>query len=53
MPSCRDLGADSFTIQRMGITQNEDDFERQRNNPRVTVDDAEAIKRFSQTASRR
>ena len=28
-----DLGADSFTIQRMGITQNEDEFERQRNNP--------------------
>ena len=35
-----DLGADSFTIQRMGITQNEDDFERMRNNPLVTVDDA-------------
>ena len=24
-----DLGADSFTIQQRGITQNEDDFERQ------------------------
>ena len=35
-----DLGADSFTIQRMGITQNEDEFERMRNNPLVTVDDA-------------
>jgi putative ABC transport system permease protein len=44
-----DLGADSFTVQRMGITQNEDDFERMRNNPRVTVDDAEAIKRFATT----
>jgi putative ABC transport system permease protein len=42
-----DLGADSFTVQRMGITQNEDDFERQRNNPLVTVDDADAIKRLS------
>ena len=31
--SSSDLGADSFTIQRMGITQNEDDFERMRNNP--------------------
>ena len=46
-----DLGADSFTVQRMGFTQNEDDFERQRNNPIVTTDDAEAIKRFSQTVS--
>ena len=32
-----DLGADSFTVQRMGITQNEDDFERMRNNPLVTL----------------
>ena len=44
-----DLGADSFTIQRMGITQNEDDFERMRNNPIVTRDDADAIKRFGRT----
>ncbi|MEO7132820.1 MAG: ABC transporter permease [Vicinamibacterales bacterium] len=44
-----DLGADSFTVQRMGITQNEDDFERMRNNPQVTLKDAGAIKRFGQT----
>jgi putative ABC transport system permease protein len=44
-----DLGADSFTIQRMGITQNEDDFERMRNNPIVTLEDAVAIKRFAVT----
>jgi putative ABC transport system permease protein len=42
-----DLGADSFTIQRMGITQNEDDFERMRNNPLVTLQDATAVKRFA------
>ncbi|HWI20523.1 MAG TPA: ABC transporter permease, partial [Vicinamibacterales bacterium] len=42
-----DLGADSFTIQRMGITQNEDDFERMRNNPLVTLEDADAVKRFA------
>ena len=42
-----DLGADSFTIQRMGITQNEDDFERMRNNPLVTLEDAAAVKRFA------
>jgi putative ABC transport system permease protein len=46
-----DLGADSFTVTRMGITQNEDDFERQRNNPLVTVDDADAIKRFSDSVA--
>jgi len=41
-----DLGADSFTVQRMGITQNEDDFERMRNNPIITLKDARAVKRF-------
>jgi putative ABC transport system permease protein len=46
-----DLGADSFTVQRMGITQNEDDFERQRNNPLVTMDDADAVKRFADSVS--
>ena len=44
-----DLGADSFTITRMGMTQNEDDFERMRNNPLVTLEDAEAVKRFAVT----
>jgi putative ABC transport system permease protein len=46
-----DLGADSFTVQRMGIIQNEDDFDRQRNNPVVTLDDAHAVKRFAETVS--
>ncbi len=44
-----DLGADSFTVTRMGITQNEDDFERMRNNPLITLKDATAIKRFGQS----
>jgi putative ABC transport system permease protein len=44
-----DLGADSFTISRMGITRNEDERDRQRNNPRVTLDDARAIRRFGST----
>ncbi|HQZ40641.1 MAG TPA: ABC transporter permease [Vicinamibacterales bacterium] len=44
-----DLGADSFVIQRTGITQNEDEFERQRSNPNVTLDDAAAVRRFSTT----
>ena len=42
-----DLGADSFVIQRTGLTQNEDEFERQRNNPTVTLEDAAAVRRFS------
>ena len=42
-----DLGADSFVIQRTGITQNEDEFERQRSNPNVTIDDAHAVRRFA------
>jgi putative ABC transport system permease protein len=33
----------------MGVTQNEDEYERMRNNPLVTLDDAQAVKRFSQT----
>jgi putative ABC transport system permease protein len=42
-----DLGADSFVISRTGITQNEDEFERQQNNPNVTIDDAMAVRRFA------
>jgi putative ABC transport system permease protein len=44
-----DLGADSFVIQRTGFTQNEDEFERQRSNPNVTMDDAMAVKRFGES----
>lgn len=46
-----DLGADSFVVQRTAFTQNEDEFERQRSNPNVTLDDAVAIRRFSLSAS--
>ena len=42
-----DLGADAFTIQRTGIVRNADEADRQRNNPRVTLADAIAIRRFS------
>ena len=41
-----DLGADSFTVQRMGIVRNQDEADRQRNNPRITRQEADAIKRF-------
>jgi putative ABC transport system permease protein len=42
-----DLGADAFTIDRMGITTSEEELERARNNPRITQEEAEAVERFS------
>jgi putative ABC transport system permease protein len=42
-----DIGADNFTVQRMPPVFNEDDAERNRNNPLITLDEAEAIRRFS------
>ena len=42
-----DVGADAFTIQRLPPIRTADDEERTRNNPLVTLDDADAVKRFS------
>ena len=42
-----DIGADSFMIQRRGIVRSEEDEERTRNNPLLTLDEATAIRRFS------
>jgi putative ABC transport system permease protein len=42
-----DIGADSFTIQRRPPILNEDDEERTRNNPLITMDEADAIRSFS------
>ena len=41
------LGADTFTIDRVGVRLGEAAFERAMNNPRLTLDEAEAIERFS------
>jgi putative ABC transport system permease protein len=41
-----DLGADSFTIRRTGIARNQDEVDRQRNHPRITLDEARAVERF-------
>jgi putative ABC transport system permease protein len=41
-----DVGADNFTIQRMPVVRSEADEERVRNNPRITLADAEAVRRF-------
>ena len=42
-----EVGADAFLVDRRGITMSEEDLERTRNNPRITLDDAEAIRRFA------
>ena len=42
-----EVGADAFLVDRRGIIMSEEDLERTRNNPRVTLDDAEAIRRFA------
>jgi putative ABC transport system permease protein len=42
-----DVGADAFTIQRLPPVRTAEDEERTRNNPQVTLDEADAIERFS------
>jgi putative ABC transport system permease protein len=42
-----DIGADNFTVQRTPPVFNEDEAERNRNNPLITLDEAEAIRKFS------
>jgi putative ABC transport system permease protein len=42
-----EVGADSFIVDRYGITRSQEDYEKVRSNPRVTLKDAEAIRRFS------
>ena len=42
------VGADNFTIQRMPIVRTEADEERVRNNPRITLSDAVAVRRYGE-----
>ena len=42
-----DVGADSFTVQRRPPIRSEDDEERTRNNPMLTMNEARAIRSFS------
>jgi putative ABC transport system permease protein len=42
------VGADNFTIQRMPIVRSEEDEERVRNNPRITLQDAVAVRKYSE-----
>jgi putative ABC transport system permease protein len=45
------VGADSFTIQQYGMATSDEDFDRMRGNPRITPDEADAIRRFSPLVS--
>src|SRR5687768_4484350 len=42
-----DVGADNFTIQRMPVIRTQAEEDRVRNNPRLTLREAAAIRRFS------
>ena len=41
------VGADSFTIQRQPAVRTQEDEDRVRSFPRITVDDAKAVRKFS------
>ena len=42
-----EVGADAFLVDRRGITRSQEDLERLRNNPRITLADADAIRSFA------
>src|SRR3954470_2247383 len=43
-------GADSFNIQQFPITRSDEEFDKVRGNPRLTIDDARAIRRYNSEA---
>ena len=42
------VGADNFTIQRMPLIRTQEDEDRVRNNPRVTMDEATAVRKYGE-----
>jgi putative ABC transport system permease protein len=42
-----DLGVDTFSVQRRGVTVTEDEEERAAGNPRVTLEEADALRHYS------
>ncbi len=42
-----EVGADAFTVDRFPVTQSQEEQDAVRNNPRVTLDDASAIRRYA------
>ncbi len=43
-----EVGADTFSVQRMPLVLSEDDQERNRNNPLITLEEADRVRTFSQ-----
>jgi putative ABC transport system permease protein len=43
-------GADSFNIQQFPITRSDEEFDKVRGNPRITLSDVRAIRRYSELA---
>ncbi len=43
-------GAGSFSVQQYPITRSDEDFDRVRSNPRITLQDVRAIRRYSDAA---
>ena len=46
-----DVGADTFQVQRFPITRTDEEFDKVRNNPRLTIDDAVAIRGYSENVA--
>ncbi|MBA3949300.1 MAG: ABC transporter permease [Acidobacteria bacterium] len=44
-----EVGADTFTVDRFPVTQSQEEQDAVRNNPRVTLDDADAIRRYAES----
>src|SRR5215470_6040754 len=42
-------GADSFVVEQFPITRSDEDFDKVRNNPRLTLTDMRAIRRYSRS----
>lgn len=46
-----EVGADAFTVDRFPVTQSQEEQDAVRNNPRVTLEDADAIRDFAGSVS--
>jgi putative ABC transport system permease protein len=44
-------GADSFNVQQFPITRSDEEFEKVRGNPRITMTDVRAVRRYSELVS--
>ena len=44
-----EVGADAFSVQRLPFTRTDDDIERVRANPLLTLEEADAIRAFSRS----